>query len=61
MQRSCIAIDMEALRRLYVEELYMTDQLAAHFGCSAATIWAALAAIWNSGSAPRAISRTAQA
>src|SRR2546428_10409306 len=38
MYASCVLIGPAALRRMYVEELRTTDQIAAHFGCSGTTV-----------------------
>src|SRR5438445_10085618 len=34
MYASCVLIGPATLRRMYVDELRTTDQIAAHFGCS---------------------------
>ena len=38
MYASCVLIGPATLRRMYVEELRTTDQIAAHFGCSGTTV-----------------------
>jgi hypothetical protein len=38
MYAACILISPTTLRRIYVEQLRTTDQVAAHFGCSGTTV-----------------------
>src|SRR2546426_12607992 len=38
MYASCVLIGPATLRRMYVDELRTTDQIAAHFGCSGTTV-----------------------